>query len=275
MMPPPPLLGCAEANANLAAYALDALPPAERRRVAAHLRVCVACPLALARYEEVIGALGTAAVPAAPSAALRRRLLVEIGATGNRAAAPGPESAPPRHLPTEIGAGDPSVSPRWRRAALALALAAALLLVGLGVAGVFLHRSLVSGGEIADDRQEIAEYLRNGGTMTALIPAAGAEGLVQRGQGSLIVAPNQPRALLIVAGLPPTDAGRRYRVWVARNGQRTWVGELTVATDGSGYLLVAAPAPMPTYQTLGIARGAPGSQMRDLLWAPVPRSAPN
>jgi hypothetical protein len=80
--------------------------------------------------------------------------------------------------------------------------------------------------------------------------------------------------MVVVAGLPPTAPTRHYRVWVARRNRRTWVGELVVAHDGTGYLLVRAPAPLTTYDAIGLSRIGPGQPgALDLLAAAIPRAA--
>jgi hypothetical protein len=154
----------------------------------------------------------------------------------------------------------------WRRTAIAFATVAALLLVGGGVAGVLLLRARATTEDAAGDRRQIAAYLSHGGTMTTLALAPGAP---RAARGTLIVAPNQPQALIVAAGLAPPGTGQRYRVWVAHGGQRTWLDNLEIGADGSGYLLVTAPAPLETYDTVGLALAAPGQPARDLLTAPI------
>jgi anti-sigma factor RsiW len=253
--PPPTSIhpGCAEATAALAAYALGALDHGEHRAVSVHLAGCPACQADLGRHERTVAALDVALAPAPPAASLRPRLLAEIAGSASPARVPFPR-------PTARDAS------WWRRTAVALAAVAALLLAGVGVAGGLLLQARSVNEDAAGDRRQIAAYLSHGGIMTVLTPAPGASG---GSRGTLIVAPNQPQALIVAAGLEPPRAGQRYRVWVEGGGQRTWLDALEVSADGSGYLLVSAPAPLETYDTVGLALETPGRPTRDTLTAPI------
>lgn len=257
--PPPPAIDCREVEVMLGAYALGALAPDERGVVAAHLAGCPGCRTATARYQRATTALGLGVAPVVPPPALARRLLTEIGE--GTTPAPRPIAPATRVTPT------PAVGEarRWRWAAGGLTAVAALLLVGLVVVALVLRQTQVVRDDAVADRQELAEYLHAGGTITTLLPAtAGAA----EGQGSLIVAPNQPRAALVVTGLA-TGGERRYRVWVERDGERTWLADLEVEPDGIGYAILSAPEPLVSYDTLGIALEAPRQSGRDILVAPI------
>jgi len=249
-----PPLDCADAIPALEASALGALEPEEQRAVEAHVAHCSTCRAALARLEKTVDSISAAIAPAEPPPSLRRRLMAEITSLGDE---------PVRQLRRQ-----PSGEPlRWRRAAFALAIAATLLLAGLGVAGVLLIHARTARDAALADRRDVAEYLRHGGTMAALTPTPGNAG---GAEGNLIVAPDQPRALLVVAGLASANDGSDYRVWVERSGRRTWLAKIEVGADGTGYLLVAAPEPLTTYDRIGIAWEAPGQPARDVLTAPIP-----
>lgn len=254
------VLRCVDVRDMLGAYALGALDPAERRQVADHLVGCSACRAALARHERATTALGLSVAPVPPPPDLAQRLLAEIG-QGNGLTRP----------PAAPATGAVPVPPiaearRWRRAATGLAAAAALLLLGLVVVAVLLRQTQEARDDAAGDRRALAEYLGNGGTIAALVPAPGAS--AADGRGSLIVAPNQPRAALVVSGLA-SGGGRRYRVWVERGGSRTWLVDLEVGADGTGYLIVSAPEPLVSYDKIGIAQETAGQASRDILVAPI------
>jgi anti-sigma factor RsiW len=105
-----------------AAYALDALEPAEARAYEEHLAHCETCQRELAMLSATAGALALAAEPATPTPALRERILAT-------ARAERPNVVPLR--------------PRARNYAMrALAVAATAAAVGLGIWNVALHNRL-------------------------------------------------------------------------------------------------------------------------------------
>jgi hypothetical protein len=223
-----------EPDDAIAGYALGALDAGEWRAVEAHLAECPSCRAELARQEAVVGELGRGVAPIAPRPELRASLLAEI-----RASAPSP--AAPRALPRRVPVA-------W------LGLAAAGALLSVTVLGLLLVR-------VADERdtanqaeQEIAEYLSHGGTLSPLVPEPGAPEGIATGHGSLAVAPDQSQAMLIVHGLDPSGEGRRYMAWAERDDERVRLGEVTVNDAGVGWLVLAAPEPMSTYETVGITR---------------------
>lgn len=250
--------GCRAIEPLLDAYALDTLEPAESEEVATHLAVCAKCRAALMRSQRAADALAFDAAPAAPPARLRRRLLAEIAAAGPATAEPPAPQAP--HAPNDAVAGR-----RSRRAIIGLGAIAAALLLGLIGLGLVARQAQHARDDARADQREFANYLAGGGVVTPLVPASG---VAASGQGSLIVAPNQPRAMVLVTGFA-VGSGRHYRVWVERGGVRTWIGELVPEQDGTGYLMLSAPEPMTAYDTVGIALETPEHPAADLLSAPI------
>ncbi len=111
--------GC---GADVAAYALGALDPAEAVAFERHLTSCVVCPDELTSFKQVVDRLAMSAPSNRASCRLRRRLLADAS----------PQTvAPPTRLRRPRPAGRP-----WPRAAVALSGAlvlAAATLAGLGL----------------------------------------------------------------------------------------------------------------------------------------------
>jgi anti-sigma-K factor RskA len=162
-----------------AAYALDALDPAEAREYEEHLARCSDCRVELMRLQEVARALAYGAAPVEPPQALRERVLETARAEQKQ--------LEPRRLLLELD------RPRWAYPALAFAALAACTAIGFGVWAVTLHSQL--------------------GARSALrtLPLNGVAGaLVVDGRG---------QAVLVVDGLGPAPAGKTYEAWVLRSGQ--------------------------------------------------------
>lgn len=223
-----------EPEEAIAAYALGLLDDEEREALEAHLAACPVCRAELARHEDVVGELGHAVAPVAPRPELRVTLLSEIGASG---------SSPAR--PTLLRRQVPLA---W------LAIAASIAVISIVALGFLLAQTLDERDDARFSEQEIAEYLREGGTLSPLLPAPGAPEDVEPGHGSLAVAPDQSQAMLVVYDLPASGGDKRYVAWAERDGDRVRLGELRVNEQGVGWLLLDGPEPMSAYETIGITR---------------------
>lgn len=253
---------CAEVRDDLPAYALGILDADEAARVAAHLVVCPDCRSALRRFETTAGALGAAVTPAAPPPALRDALLREI-------AAPARETSGDAN-----GARSPLV--RFRPLlTVGLGIAAMLALVAAITFGVLFNQMRDQRDAAREGQAEMAEYLKDGGTLSPLLPATGAPDAAQPNHGSLALAPHQDGAMLSVYDLAPSNAERRYLVWAQRAGQgKVTLGELHVDKNGAGWMLLWGPAPMSTYDVVGITRvTADNPQGEPFLTAQMPKPA--
>ena len=223
-----------EPHEDLAAYALGLLDDAERRDIEAHLASCPACRAELSRLEDVVGDLGAMATPVPPAPELRERLVADIRAT-------------------------PELASRWRRQVPLtwLAVAASIAVISLIALGLLLAVTIEERDDARHSEQEIAEYLKNGGTLSALVPAPGAPEDVSAGHGTLAIVPDRSQAMLVVHDLPTSGGGYRYVAWAERDGQRDELGELAVNEQGVGWLLLYGPEPMSIYETVGITRYSP------------------
>jgi anti-sigma-K factor RskA len=187
-----------------AGYALDALDASEERTYESHLAHCPRCQEELATLSASASALAFAAEPAEPPIALRERIL-EV------ARAERPNVVPLRPSYTSYGIR-------------ALAVAATVAAVGLGIWNVALHSRL--------DRSH--EALRG----IALHGAA----------GSVVVGPNG-QGTLVVAGLKAPPPGKTYEAWVIRDGKATPAG--IFRSDG-GTAVVHLRRPVPGGAIVGV-----------------------
>ena len=123
----PPERHCGD---DVAAYALNALDPAEVASFRAHLETCSICRDELAAFQGVVDTLPLAAPAHRAPARLRRRVLTEVGTGRQRA---------PRRWAVKLGAGG------WLRPALAAAaVLAVVVLVALRLASGPSYRLFVA-----------------------------------------------------------------------------------------------------------------------------------
>ena len=213
----------------LPAYALGCLDPEEAGQVVAHLRTCAACRAELAAYQGVAGRLALAAPDAVPSPNLKRRLMHRV-----QAARPlrGQRRAP------------------WLQPIRpAVALAALLLIVALGVSNLLLWQQL---NALRATPPAALRTINLAGTDAA----PGALGLI-------VVSANGRDGILTVDGLPPLDATRQYQLWLIDSaGQRTSGAVFSVTEAGYGAAMIEAPQPLLDYPAFGVtiepAGGSPG-----------------
>lgn len=185
----------------LGAYAVGAVPPGERRRVAAHLASCAACRAELGRLRAAVDALPLALADREPPPTLRDGIeavvLRELGGTGQPNAGERPQSVLRGHavapLPPGSGANRRSVTP-WA------AVAALLLAFSLGMLGwnLRLHHTL------GQEEAAAAVVLR---------PARPA---LLGGGGRLAHSKDHEPMVVAVRGLPPLAPDLIYELWPAR-----------------------------------------------------------
>jgi hypothetical protein len=182
-----------------AAYALDALDPAERRDYERHLPACERCRAELAELQEAAGALALAVDAPPPPPQLRERILES--ARGERA----------------------NVVPLRRRrpfqvvsAAAGVAAAAAL---ALGAWGVSADRAL-------DEERATSARL-------AAVLADPEATVVPLADRATLVVDRSGRGALFLRGLPEPPPGKRYMTWVIENGRPVAAG----LVDGRSHVL--------------------------------------
>jgi anti-sigma-K factor RskA len=184
-----------------AAYALDALDAVESREYEQHLAHCGRCQVELAELSATASALAFGAAPADPPAALRERIL-------DAARAERSNVVPLRRAYRFYG----------RIPARAIAVAASVVAVGLGIWNIALHRQLAS------SHQALRSVLLHG--------AAGSVVLGSSGQGTMVV-----------ANLVSPPAGKTYEAWVIVDGRARPAG---IFAAGGKTVVVHLRLPVPT-----------------------------
>jgi anti-sigma-K factor RskA len=171
-------------NAELAAYALDALDPTERRLVEEHIAGCGACGERLRWMQPAVDVLPATAPPEAPPPELKARIMEIVEREAAVAAAPPAEEA--------AGRGPRLGLARFRLRPALAGLGAAVLLAA-AIAGYALR----SGDD--GDRSAPAVYAAHAES------GSGASGRLEV-EGDA--------GMLHVAELPPAGRGRVYQAWI-------------------------------------------------------------
>ena len=249
-MPAPDISPCETIEPLLAAHALGEHDAEARPLVDAHLQSCDACRRTLAAYQMVAHMLPLGAPDAAPDPALRARVVAAVGAAASQEAAGVP--APPPAAKRRVGAR------RWR--GWAAGALAALAIAALLTWNIALQRDLAE-ARTAQQRDAVAlqALLHDPHVQQRLLwgdaPAPAA-------RGTLVLALSRNEASLAFTDLPALPAGHVYQLWLVRQGKRISGGTFTVNATGWGSLYVQTPAPLRSYDTIGVtvepAGGSPG-----------------
>lgn len=188
------------------AYAVDALPGDERRVFEEHLSVCDACGQEVAELVATAARLGAASV-ISPPAGLREAILAQL---------PDIRQEPPvRGARTASGAGEPTsnvtelrgrTSRPWVANLMAPAAAVAAIAV-LGLAAIVAN---------LNDRLDQVETASS--QMSGIVAAPDAEWIdvpdTDAEMARVVVAPSRGEAMFMVDGMPATETGSNYVLWL-------------------------------------------------------------
>jgi hypothetical protein len=220
---------------ELELYALGALPPVDRARVAAHLSECPACREQARAIDEIVQELPETLPDRGAPGALRERILASARAEAVADRAP----------------RDTAWVARLVRPALALAVAlwlavGAAALVGENVRLSSEYRAVV--GQAAK-YERIAEGIREGGRWWYM---GGKDEWA--GSGGTLVAPRaegRPPFVVFHDLKPLAGPKQLYTIWLV-SGDNTWVRGATFTPDGSDLQAVDVTAPIAGFDRCAV-----------------------
>ncbi|HEV3060113.1 MAG TPA: anti-sigma factor [Vicinamibacterales bacterium] len=216
-------------------YVLDALTDAERDAFEAHAAGCARCMAEIRELRRTAAALALSAPPAAPSPAVRDRLMAAVSADRGTGApgvklqgvgAPGVKTVKPARAP---------IAP-WLAAAAALALALALAGYVVELRRGARSEQLIAAVLAAPDLARIDLV----GQPTA--PSASARAFWSRSRGLVFTASN----------LPVAPAGRVYQLWVL-SSQPAPTSAGLLKPDASGRVTASFNTPADLPQPVAMA----------------------
>lgn len=236
----------------LSAYALDILDEADRQRVVRHLQDCADCRRALMQYEQLVGILALNLPQGEPPPELRDRILSAAAQARLDLTSPIPQPGLRQRSQADFGklsrAAFGQLSPGW-------ALVGLTLILLLTLSNLLLWR------QMAELQRQIARQSAALQSALRAAPLSGTEN-APNAIGTLVISLTGEYGVLVVDGLPPLDAEHQYQLWLIMDGQRVSGGVFSVNDEGYGALYVSSPAPLSTYQALGVtvepAGGSPG-----------------
>lgn len=194
-------MSCAQAEDLLGAYALEALPEEEMRRVGEHLRTCAEHRAAAAELRATTVMLPLTVEDRDPSPDLRARIVEAVKATPPRPAAQAPAVAAASRGRGARGAPVRRITwlSTWAARSSRFAVAAAVALA-LGIGGLV-------GYQLGRVGQTEVTYAFQGDPTAA--PGAEAR---------LVYFTDRKQAVVAATGLPRLTSGQVYEMWLIKNG---------------------------------------------------------
>jgi len=231
-----PDMTCAEVSDLAGLYVLDALEPAEREAVRAHLASCSEAHAEIRELGGVAPALATIAEPVESPPELKARILAAIAAE--------PRAASARRSTTETMAtrrerpvfAEPTFKtpdrpvwrpPVWASWGAAVATVLVLAVVGVWALGV-QSRADEMGKRDAILSDAVAAFSQAGSSVAVIRPSGTS---TTSGSGFAAVTADG-KAYLVMVGLPEAPTGKSYQAWFIRDNQPISAGLMTVDQDG-------------------------------------------
>jgi anti-sigma factor RsiW len=207
-------------------YVVDALDDDERARFEAHLAGCAACQQEVAEFRATTGRLSQLMAERPPET-LRAAILARVASTPQESAPPPDQLAVRRRSP-------------MRFVAPALAAAAAVIALLLGVGWISSHRAL--------DRQQ---------AISAVLTAPDAKSVDLGGEGRMrvVYSPTLDRSVVVADGLADLPSDRTYALWFIGPGGPE---EAALFRTSGGRATKVLPRTPEGYQALGVTKEPAG-----------------
>lgn len=210
---------------EVAVYALGTLPPAEARRVRAHIASCAECRDEYSRLRSTASLVGLSAESAGdarscPSALLKPRIMNAIAKQTVRQPAAGPK-----------------MWPAYLVAAACLAIAIVSSMANISIANQ--NRQMKAElSRSTDETKKLAQTLTQ--TRTTLADLLGTDAKRYDLSGGQIVTRGS-RVYIAMRSLPQPPHGKVYQAWTLAKGAKKVAPSYTFVPDANGVAVVALP----------------------------------
>ena len=208
-------------------YVVDALDDDERARFEAHLAGCPACQQEVAEFQATTGRLSQLMAERPPES-VRAAIMARVASTPQESAAPPPDQLAARRR-----------SP-MRLVAPALAVAAAVIALLLGIGWISSHRAL--------ERQQ---------AISAVLTAPDAKSVELGGEGTMrvVYSPTLDRSVVVADGLADLPSDRTYALWFIGPGGPEEAALFRTSDGRATKVLARTPE---GYQALGVTKEPAG-----------------
>ena len=234
----------------MGAYALDTLDQEEADLVDFHLLECYRCRETVALMQSSAAVIGESIARIQPPASLQARIMNSLPRAG-AGSAPLTKTTSSRSLTSGL--------------TKVLMPLAAVLILSLLSYSVYVNTVLSSRveslqresalltrwGKLAAQESQVMDRLNELRTASDPLSETGStdvilEPLSRSGNsgGILLVADDGRRAMLMVTGMRELEPPSSYEIWLVRQGQSMWAGQLKVDSKGWGFVTLHPPEPL-------------------------------
>jgi len=229
-------------------YVLDALTEEEKERVDSYLAEHPEARQQLRELEAGASALPHGISPVEPPTHVKQALMKRVHADAKARTVAAASNEPSRR------------TLRFENVLRSLSLAAAAIAivwaVVLSVQVTRLRDEIASLNERltaqSESLQQIITNLPQTSPSNVITVSLKGTEVQPQVQGQLIADPTGQSAVLVIAGLPPLEAGRTYQVWLI-DGAPVSAGLLTVDENGQGIFIVSSESEIGSFNSLGIS----------------------
>jgi hypothetical protein len=235
---------------QLGAYALDILDQEEAALVEFHLSACYQCRETVALMQSSAALIGESVDHLQPPASLQARIMRSLPGTGVEITTPAKATA----------------SRGWTGSlSKVLMPLAAVLVLGLLSYSVYVSTILSSRveslqresavltrwGKLAAQESQVMDRLNELRAASDFLAETESTDVILESPndsgnsgGILLVADDGRRAMLMVTGMRELEPPSSYDVWLVRQGQSMWAGQLKVDSKGWGAVTLHPPEPL-------------------------------
>ena len=234
----------------MGAYALDILEQDEAALVESHLATCARCRYTVALMQSSAAILGESIDHVEPPVSLQARIMGALPRSGEEDAAPANIAATNRLR---------------ERVVKALMPLAAVLVLGLLSYSIYVNTVLSTRveslqresalltrwGKLAAQESQVIDRLNELRAASDFLAKTESTDVILeppsrsgRSGGILLVADDGRRAMLMVTGMRELEPPSSYDIWLVRQGQSMWAGQLKVDSKGWGFVTLHPPEPL-------------------------------
>ena len=224
-------LTCAEVTDLAGLYALDALEPAERQLVGAHLATCSQAHAEFAAVGGVAPALASLAEPVDAPPSLKDKIMADYRAGATAGVGAPVAAVAAGRAPAPVIALRPA-RPAWLGWAAA---AAAVLLIAVVAGWGFVAQSRADAeAQRAQVLAQALDIMAAPGSSVALMHGTAAAS----GAGGFAAFDANGTGYLVLTNLPAAPAGETYQAWYINGGGPSSAGLVSVDRDGFAVMLL-------------------------------------